>query len=85
AKIDLEWTPTSTVRSTSGELAVTVGDYKASFERDGDEVSGGGAFLSVWRRDAGGHWQLAGEGFTPPDIYAESAATDGSTSSGPTP
>lgn len=34
-------------------------------------VAGKGHFLAVWRKDPKGHWQLAGEGFTPPGIYGE--------------
>ncbi|MEM8933983.1 MAG: nuclear transport factor 2 family protein [Acidobacteriota bacterium] len=79
ATIELDWTPTSTMRAESGELAVTVGDYTASFtdpaDAEAEPIAGSGAFLSVWRKDADDRWQLAGEGFTPPGIYGSRAET----------
>jgi hypothetical protein len=39
---------------------------------EGEAIAGSGHYLAVWQRDAAGHWQLVGEGFTPPSIYGES-------------
>ncbi len=82
SNIALRWTPEEKIRAASGEMAFTFGRYEASFTPDSPEteeqpsedtqegaVSGGGHFLAVWQKDAQGHWQLAAEGFTPPEIY----------------
>ena len=69
AAIKLEWTPETTVRAASGELAYTVGTYHAEFTQGAKTQAGGGAFLAVWQRDGDDHWQLAAEGFTPPQIH----------------
>ena len=80
AAITIEWLPEKTVRAASGELAYTVGEYRAEFRqqpahgtgRAGGARTGDGAFLAVWEKDGEGRWQLAAEGFTPPDIHADS-------------
>jgi ketosteroid isomerase-like protein len=56
--IVLDWRPAFVVVSDSGELGLSTGPWKlTSRERPGDppEV---GQFASVWRRDAGGTWQV---------------------------
>lgn len=70
AEIELRWVPSTTVRSASGELAYSLGEYEASFQSgESSIVSGAGSFVAVWRKDEKGAWQLAAEGFTPPGIY----------------
>lgn len=71
ASIDIAWTPEQVLRAASGELAVTFGSYRASFEKDGTRHAGDGHFIAVWQLDESGNWQLAGEGLTPPGIYGE--------------
>lgn len=68
AAIKLEWTPEHTVRAASGELAYTLGTFRAEFKRGGTLLAGDGAYLAVWEKDEEGHWQLAAEGFTPPTL-----------------
>ena len=72
AEVSLTWHPESTVRAASGELAFSLGSYEASFVKPEAAYSGGGSFLAVWRLDAQHHWQLAAEGFTPPQIHGGS-------------
>jgi ketosteroid isomerase-like protein len=69
AAIEIEWLPETTVRAASGELAWTLGEYRAEFRKAGTVHTGRGAFVAVWQKDGEGRWQLAAEGFTPPDIY----------------
>lgn len=75
AAIDLEWRPETTVRAASGELAYSLGDYRVAFSTvstDADAaVSGAGRFLAAWERDERGHWQLLGEGLTPPALGSQ--------------
>ena len=71
ASIEISWTPEQVLRAASGELAVTLGDYRASFEENGVRRAGGGSFVAVWRRDDGRSWQLVGAGLTPPELEAE--------------
>jgi ketosteroid isomerase-like protein len=52
-----------------GELSDEITPPEAAV---GEAISGSGHYLAVWQRDAAGHWQLMGEGFTPPNIYGES-------------
>lgn len=70
ARIKIEWTPESTVRAQSGELAYSLGSYFAEFEKGGTTRAGGGAYLAVWEQDENGTWQLSAEGFTPPQIHS---------------
>lgn len=70
-RIEIDWRPQRTERAASGELAFTLGSYAASFGDGQDRRSGEGHFLALWRRDAAGAWQLAAEGFTPPEIHTE--------------
>ncbi len=67
--VSIEWRPETTVRAASGELAFVLGAYDASFDRTDASYAGGGAFLAVWHVDAQNRWQLAAEGFTPPQIF----------------
>ncbi|MEM9552777.1 MAG: nuclear transport factor 2 family protein [Acidobacteriota bacterium] len=67
--ITLEWTPDQVENASSGELRVVAGTYTARFDDGEQEHTGGGDFLAVWRRDADGGWQLAAEGYTPPDLH----------------
>lgn len=69
ANIKLEWIPETTVRAASGELAYTLGTYHAEFTKHGNTQAGEGAYLVVWEKDDEDHWQLAAEGFTPPQIH----------------
>jgi len=70
AAIEIEWIPETTVRAASGELAYSLGEYRAEFRQAGVTRGGKGAFVTVWQKDGEGRWQLAAEGFTPPDIHA---------------
>lgn len=68
AAIKIEWLPGTTVRAASGELAYSLGDYRAEFRKAGTTLAGDGAFVAVWEKDGEGRWQLAAEGFTPPAL-----------------
>jgi ketosteroid isomerase-like protein len=57
------------VRAASGELAYSFGSYRAEFTKGTTSQAGGGAYLAVWEKDDKDHWQLAAEGFTPPQIH----------------
>ncbi|MEM7352303.1 MAG: nuclear transport factor 2 family protein [Acidobacteriota bacterium] len=70
-RIEIDWRPEHTERAASGELAYTLGSYAASFGDGEDRRSGEGHFLAVWQRNAAGAWQLAAEGFTPPELHTE--------------
>lgn len=65
----LEWTPERTVRAESGEMAYTFGAYTVAFTLEGEEKAGEGGFVAVWAIDEAGRWQLAGEGYSPPQIH----------------
>lgn len=69
AEVRIHWRPETTVRAASGELAFVLGTYEASFDKTEGSHAGGGAFLAVWHLDAQNRWQLAAEGFTPPQIH----------------
>ncbi|MEM7582590.1 MAG: nuclear transport factor 2 family protein [Acidobacteriota bacterium] len=75
AHIEIDWRPERTSRAASGELAYSLGRYAASFENDEGRQAGEGYFLAVWQRDAAGAWQLAAEGFTPPELKTEAVPT----------
>ncbi len=65
----LEWTPERTVHSGSGEMVYTFGEYSVAFSLGGEEKAGKGGFVAVWAMDEEGRWQLAGEGYSPPQIH----------------
>lgn len=73
ADVQIHWRPESTTRAASDDLAYTLGEYevvyKSSVDGEGSAQSGVGNFIAIWQRDAKGTWQLAAEGFTPPNIY----------------
>ena len=70
SEIDIRWTPESTVRSESGELAWVFGEYEAKLadgEAGADSAGGGsGYFLAIWQKDGEGHWHVAAESMTAP-------------------
>jgi ketosteroid isomerase-like protein len=74
AAIEIEWIPETTVRAASGELAWSLGEYRAEFRKDGVTHAGKGAYVAVWEKDGQDRWQLAAEGFTPPGLHGSAAA-----------
>ena len=68
ADIRLEWTPESTTRAASGELAYTFGAYTVTFTQEGKGEAGTGSFVAVWEKGEEDRWTLAGESYTPPLI-----------------
>ncbi len=66
ATIKLEWTPESTTRAASGELAYTFGGYSVGFNQDGKQEAGKGSFVAVWEKSDKDRWTLAAEAYTPP-------------------
>lgn len=65
----LEWTPERDVRAGSGEIAYTFGAYTVAFTHEDEEKTGQGGFVAVWTVDDEGRWQMAGEGYSPPQIH----------------
>ncbi|HQR09884.1 MAG TPA: nuclear transport factor 2 family protein [Casimicrobiaceae bacterium] len=53
----LQWQPAAAAVARSGELGFTTGPF-ASSPADGSRPPSYGIFTSVWRRDAGGRWQV---------------------------
>ena len=76
--IALEWTPHRVESAASGELKVVSGSYTARFDDGDSEQNGSGSFVAVWQRAGDGHWQLAAEGYTPPELETNSADGAGS-------
>jgi ketosteroid isomerase-like protein len=68
AGIRLEWTPESTTRAASGEMAYSFGAYSVKFTQDDETEDGTGSYVAVWEKGEKGHWQLAAEAYTPPLI-----------------
>ncbi len=66
AEIQLGWTPESTTRAVSGELAYSFGGYSVGFTQGGKQEAGTGSFVAVWEKGGKGRWQLAAEAYTPP-------------------
>ena len=56
AKSRLAWTPTDAWGAASGELGVTTGTW-ASTAIDGSRPPIMGRYVTVWRKDASGHWK----------------------------
>jgi ketosteroid isomerase-like protein len=55
----LTWGPERAEVSESGDLGYTVGRYFASgIDSAGGEVTGGGSYLTVWRRQSDGAWRV---------------------------
>lgn len=53
----LQWRPAAAAVARSGELGFTTGPF-ASSVADGSRPPSYGIFTSVWRKDAGGRWQV---------------------------
>jgi ketosteroid isomerase-like protein len=56
AKSRLEWTPSQAWGAASGELGVTTGTWR-SVALDGARAPVTGRYVTVWRKDAEGHWK----------------------------
>ena len=54
----LIWGPQWLAVSGAGDLALSSGPWRFESERDGKPASAHGHFLSLWRRDADGRWQV---------------------------
>ena len=54
----LVWGPQWLAVSGAGDLALSSGPWRFESERDGKAVSAHGHFLSLWRRNAQGRWQV---------------------------
>jgi ketosteroid isomerase-like protein len=52
----LEWSPTAAAAACTGRLAISSGPWRYVNDAGGEPVAG--HYLSVWRRDAGGRWQV---------------------------
>ena len=55
-KSRLEWTPIDAWGAASGDLGVTTGTW-SSVPLDGARPTATGRYVTVWRRDAAGHWK----------------------------
>lgn len=56
AKSRLAWTPTDAWGAGSGDLGVTTGTW-SSTPLDGSRPPTTGRYVTVWRKDAAGHWK----------------------------
>ena len=56
--IVLDWRPVYTEVARSGELGLSTGPWKIVSKTKADEPPAYGQFVSVWRRAAGGRWQV---------------------------
>jgi ketosteroid isomerase-like protein len=52
----LEWSPTAAAIACTGRLAISSGPWRYVNDAGGEPVAG--HYLSVWRREADGRWQL---------------------------
>jgi uncharacterized protein (TIGR02246 family) len=70
AAIALSWRPERAVRSASGELAYSVGAYRAELDSPAGRAALGGTYLTVWRDGEGG-WTPVASSLTPPVAVSE--------------
>ncbi len=56
--IVLDWRPAYVLMSRSGDLGLSTGPWRATSKERPAEAPAVGEFVSVWRRDAGGPWQV---------------------------
>ena len=54
----LDWRPTYVLAAGSGDLGLSTGPWKATSKERPGEAPAVGEFVSVWRRDGGGPWQV---------------------------
>ena len=73
ARFDIDWRPDETLRAASDEITVTFGSYEVVIEKGDERKAGSGSFVAVWQRNEKDHWQLVGEGMTPPALTGGSS------------
>jgi len=56
--IVLDWRPAYVLMARSGDLGLSTGPWKATSRERPNDAPAVGEFVSVWRRDAGGPWQV---------------------------
>ena len=54
----LIWAPQYLAVSAAGDLGLSTGPWRYEGEREGKAVRAHGHFFSIWKRDAGGRWQV---------------------------
>lgn len=55
----MRWRPRTVAVSSDGGLAISRGPYRSvSVNEDGERVESWGTFISTWRRNAEGDWQV---------------------------
>ncbi len=58
-KVALTWQPQQAEISASGDMGYTWGNYQAKWkDEDGQEQTGHGKYLNVWKKQAGGNWKV---------------------------
>ena len=64
----ITWEPHTVEVAASGDLAYTLGDFEVqSIGPDGQPHKSTGTYVSIWRKQAGGSWQVVVDGGTPPE------------------
>lgn len=63
----ITWDPHTVEVAASGDLAYTLGDFEVrSTGADGQPHKSTGTYVSIWRKQADGSWQVVVDGGTPP-------------------
>ena len=58
-KVTLTWQPQRAEVSASGDMGYTWGNYQAKWKNeDGQEQTGQGKYLNVWKKQAGENWKV---------------------------
>jgi ketosteroid isomerase-like protein len=57
--IVLDWKPVYAEVAASGEMGLSTGPWKITSRTDPKEPPAYGQFVSIWKREAGGAWQVA--------------------------
>lgn len=54
----LTWEPVFADVSSSGDLGYTIGEYLfTNTDSSGNEISGGGYYITIWKKQADGQWK----------------------------